>query len=211
MKHAFTLLLFVFVSAKMSAQIGPAELMVGHRYIHYQHSLSNSIKTNSKIGWQHIATLIKRYNTNTEKNGLPDELMNQVYLTARINSFMAIKGGLFYTNVGGFKPSIGLQFMVRKKSWMAIASPRVDIARNAAYEMFAVAEYTPSLSANTRLYARLQAMSSINARQHNRSYQQIRIGAECNGFQFGGGLTLDEYGTNRTVYYNKGIFIRKVL
>ena len=199
----------MLLTVRVVAQKGAVELMGGDNYIHYQHSLAQSFKAGSKLGWQHIATLIKRYHTSLDKTQPADELMNQAYVTAAINSFFSVKSGLFYTNAGGFTPSVALQFMVRKKQWALVVSPRTDIKKNASYELFAVTEYMPALSENAKLYFRLQAMSSVNKQHHNRSYQLLGIGLAIKELQFGTGLTLDEYGTKDRVHNNMGIFIRK--
>lgn len=211
MRHIFIFISFFFISRNLSAQLGPAELMIGNKYIHYQHSLGQSFNQKSIFGWQHIATLIKRYNTNIEKKGFPDELMNQAYITASFNASFSLKGGLFYTNTGGFQPSVGFQFFKHNKDWTVILSPRADIGKTASYELFALTEFTPSVSDKVRLYFRIQAMSNVGSKFHNRSYQQFRMGLNVREFQIGGGITFDEYGTSDLVHYNAGLFIRKML
>lgn len=209
MKHLFFVFTF-FVQQRAMAQIGPAELMGGNNYLHYQHSLGQALTPNSKFGWSHITTFIKRYRNNPEKSGQPDELMNQGYLTYQAHSLLSIKGGLFYTNVGGYQPTVGVQFFWQKKVVTVLINPRIDIAKNGAYEMFALLELTPQLTKSTKLYTRLQAMSNVNKKAHNRSYQQARVGIDVKGFQFGGGLTLDEYGPAGGVHFNGGIFVRRM-
>ncbi len=208
-------LLFVIAAFNIlqnaKAQVGPIELMAGDKYLHYQHSLGQSLKPESKFGWQHIATFIKRYKVNADKGGMSDELMNQGYMTYRLNSLITLKGGLFYTNVGGYQPTLGVQFFWYNKDWVVIAAPRIDIIKNGTYEMFSMVEFSSSIGRSMKLYTRLQAMSNVGNAGHNRSYQLLRVGVELKGFQVGGGITLDEYGSSGKVYYNSGIFVRKML
>jgi hypothetical protein len=211
MKRLSFLIVMVSFLQNVKAQLGPIELMVGDKYVHYQHSHSQALKPGSRFGWQHIATLIKRYNVNTEKGGMPDELMNQGYLTFRLHSLLTLKGGLFYTNVGGYQPTIGIQFFWNNKDWAVIAAPRIDIIKNGAYELFTMAEFSPSIGRGIKLYTRVQAMINFSNAGHNRSYQLFRAGVELNGFQLGGGVTLDEYGTSGRVHYNSGVFVRRLL
>lgn len=211
MKHAFTLVGLLITLGTSSAQVGSAEIMVGNRYLHYQHSLAKPLKPGSAFGWQHITTLIKRYNTNIEKGGMNDELMNQAYITASVASFLSLKAGLFYTNAGGYQPSMGLEFVARRKDLIIIIAPRADVARNGSYELFALAEFSPQLTKKMRLYSRLQAMSNAGPHDHNRSYQLVRLGIEVQNFQFGVGVTLDEYGTSGVVHCNAGLFIKTML
>jgi hypothetical protein len=210
MKYLFIALFFLTRSLTIQAQSGTADIMAGHEYLHYQHSLAYEFNKNSGLGWQHLATLIKRYQQDKKSPTLKDEIMNQVYLTARISQSILIKGGLFYTNATGYKPSIGIQYAIRKSNWMMVVSPRVDLVKKGAFEMFLATEFRPSLSGNIRLYSRVQAMSSVSLKQHNRSYQLIRIGIEMKSMQLGAGLVFDEYGRNRSVQCNSGIFVRKV-
>lgn len=212
MKQLLVLIISIFlILEKSNAQVGPIELMGGDHYLHYQHSLGQQLKAESKFGWQHIATLIKQYNTNTEKGGMPDELMNQAYLTFRLHSLLSLKGGLFYTNVGGYQPTIGIQFFLHRGDWVIVAAPRADLVKNRSYELFTMVEFSPTLTKNVKLYTRLQAMSNVSKEGHNRSYQLARVGVDLKGFQIGAGVTLDEYGTNRKVHVNSGVFVRKML
>lgn len=211
MKRLFFFIHAIVIFQNVKAQLGPIELMAGNKYIHYQHSIGQPLKTGSRFGWQHIATLIKRYNVNAERGGMPDELMNQGYLTFRLHPLLSIKSGLFYTNAGGYQPTAGLQFSWHSKDWVVVAAPRIDMIKNGAYELFTMVEYSPSIRKSLKLYTRLQAMSNISKESHNRSYQLLRIGLEIKGFQLGGGLTLDEYGTSGKVHHNSGVFVLRLL
>ncbi|HLO83363.1 MAG TPA: hypothetical protein VK166_20515 [Chitinophagaceae bacterium] len=210
MKYLFFAVIFLVRSQNIHAQSGTADLMAGHEYLHYQQSLTYEFKQYSGVGWQHLATMIKSYQQDKKSPVQKDEIMNQVYLTARISKSLLIKGGLFYTNTVGYRPSIGLQYGIRKNNWMMVISPRADLVKKGAFEMFLATEFRPPLRKNIRLYSRIQAMSSVSLKQHNRSYQLIRLGIETKTIQLGAGLTFDEYGRNKTLQYNSGIFVRKV-
>ena len=142
---------------------------------------------------------------------MSDELMNQAYLTFRIHQMFSLKGGLFYTNVGGYQPAVALQFFHRHKDWILVAAPRVDLVKNGAYELFLMAEFSPSITKKIKLYTRLQAMSNVSKEGHNRSYQLARIGLDIKNFQVGGGVTLDEYGEEGKLHVNTGVFVRRML
>ncbi|HEV7330189.1 MAG TPA: hypothetical protein VGN63_04045 [Flavisolibacter sp.] len=210
MKSLLAVVIAVLFIQNIHAQLGPLELMAGDKYLHYQHSLEQPVKPDSPWGWQHIVTLIKSFRTKTEKGTIPDELMNQGYLTFRLHPLLSLKGGLFYTNATGYRPSFSVQTTLHRKNWLVVFAPRVDIEKMGAYELMALVEYMPTIAGNTKLYSRIQAMSNIDREKHNRSYQQFRIGLEKKGYQFGAGLTLDEYGTGGAVHFNSGIFIRRM-
>lgn len=208
MKRSYFSVLIIFILQRAEAQKGSAELMAGHHYLHYQHSITQVFSPLSKWGWQHMATLAKRYQPIKEKTGYTDELMNQAYLSYGLSQWLTIRGGLFYTNAGGYKPSLGMQFLLAHKHGVFLIAPRADLVRKGSYELFLFGEYFIPAVATTRFVARVQAMSNVGA-THNRSYQLIRLGIDRNQLQLGGGLTLDEYGTTNIVYLNAGIFIRK--
>jgi hypothetical protein len=209
MKQVLIIIAFLLMLDKLGAQSGNIDLMAGHEYLHYQHSIASNFRKQSESGWQHIAALIKRYERDDKNLILKDELMNQVYFTERLSRSITLKAGLFYTNAGGYKPSVSVQYLLKKNNWLIILAPRADLVKNGALEMFLAAEFKPAISEKLRIYSRFQAMSSITLKQHNRSYQLIRLGIETKEFQFGAGLTLDEYGKHKTMRYNTGCFIRK--
>jgi hypothetical protein len=78
--------------------------------------------------------------------------MNQSYLTFCFHQLLTAKGGLFYTNVGGYRPTIGLQFFCHNKHWAATASPRIDIIKNGSYELFTMVEFSHSIGKDIKLY-----------------------------------------------------------
>lgn len=209
MKQLVLLSFFLVLVQLVHAQKGNAELMAGNHYLHYQHSISQSMTAESRFGWQHIATLIKRYETVKGKPGYTDELMNQAYITYAVSKTISLKTGLFYTNTGGYKPSVGMQAFFPHKHGTVLLSPRINVADPIAYELFVVSEYLAPASGALRFVVRVQAMSNASSKGHNRSYQLIRLGVDINNLQLGGGLTLDEFGSSNKVHGNAGIFIRK--
>jgi hypothetical protein len=207
MRKVIYLVAFLGMIQTSNAQHASADLMAGHNYLHYQHNIVKLFK--ARLSWQHIATLIKHYKNEENKTGLKDELMNQVYVVFKASKLISLKGGLFYTNTGGYKPSLAIQFAHQYKNGFITLVPRMDIHKNPSYEVFFLADQYATLSAKTRLAFRLQAMSNFGKQYHNRSYQIFRIGFERNNYQVGPGITLDQYGTNNKVFYNTGIFIKK--
>lgn len=210
MTHKILLVVVLLMGRELHAQSGSAEFLAGHSYLHYQHSIHKSIRPGSVMGWQHIATLIKHYETDPEKGGLPDEVMNQFYLSVRVARGISLKGGLFYTNATGFKPSVSAQFTFSKKDWMMVLAPRMDIKKNPSYELFVVSGYSPDISRTWKLYFRIQAMSSVG-KFHNRSYQLIRAGFSHKRMQFGAGFNSDFYGRSGIMHTNAGLFVQMSL
>lgn len=209
MKSKLILFLLLAQSLQADAQNGNADLMPGHNYLHYQHSISKTLEAKHGLGWQHIATFIRYHAPAKEGSKSRDEIMNQLYLSMPLTKHISVRGGLFYTNVGGYTPSLAVQFAWVRKSGLLIVAPRADVTKDGAFELFLLGERFFPLTRQLQLFLRVQAMSSVGLERHNRSYQQFRAGVAWNGWQLGGGLTLDEYGTDHTVHRNAGIFLRR--
>jgi hypothetical protein len=209
--NRFYFSLFAFFYAGFAgAQQMPAEIMIGNKYFYYQHSIAKSLPAESRFGIKHIASIVAPYGSSKEAKRpmQPQELMNQVYLTYRVNSIVSAMGGMMYTTVGKIKPSVAVQFAKRFKSGVWVLVPRMDIADRGAFELFGLFEYKPSIRERVKLYTRIQFMSSYGPFDHNRSYQQFRLGIEKNRAQFGLAFQSDEYGAKPLVLKNAGVFVR---
>lgn len=211
MKTHITLLLLLAAPLCLFAQPIPVEVHTGHHYTLYQHTINKSFHPESKFGFVHIANVSAWYNRNPEKGGMPNEVMNQGYVRYNVSPAFSIMAGYFYATVPDFGGSVAVQYFKKNKDWLFVISPRVDIKKNGSLELFALAEYKPSIGRNLKLYSRVQAMSSFGPYDHNRSYQRIRLGLEVAKFQFGAGLDIDEFGPEAMVKYNAGLFVRKEL
>lgn len=210
MKMIFTAALFLFIGI-VHAQNIPVELMAGNEYLNYQHSIHRKTSVGSRFGWTHITNMVKRYQTQTNKGGRPNEMMNQGYLTAMIHPKITIMGGFFYTPVTDVKISLVTQFTHKTKNWFMIVSPRFDAGKKNSYELFGLLEYQPSLTNKTKLYSRFQFMTNHGNEGHNRGYQQLRIGLDKKAVQFGIGIIIDQYGPTTEITTNSGVFIRKLI
>jgi hypothetical protein len=210
MNKFLLVLMAFFYAAVAGAQQMPAEIMIGNKYFYYQHSIAKSFSTESRFGIKHITSIVAPYGSNKEakRPGQPQELMNQVYLTYRVNSIVSAMGGMMYTTVGKIKPSVAVQFSKRFKSGVWVLVPRMDIADRGAFELFGLFEYKPSITESVKLYTRIQFMSSYGPFNHNRSYQQFRLGIDKNRVQFGFAFQNDEYGPKSLVLKNGGVFVR---
>jgi hypothetical protein len=205
------LLLYLFLFSEATAQHAPVEIMAGHQYFNYQHSIHRKLNTNSKFGWTHITNLMRRYVNHSEKGGRPNEIMNQVYLTTNLSNQFMVMGGLFFTPVTDMKISFAGQYAYRTKTLSLIVNPRFDFGEKFTYELFGLFEFRSAIAPDIHFYGRVQFMTNHSKEGHNRSYQQLRAGVESNKIQFGIGSTFDQYGTKWISTANTGIFIRKIL
>lgn len=207
-KKLITLLLII--SNITHGQLVPVELMLGNKYLNYQHSIHRKMNTKADFGWAHITNMVRRYETDIKKGGRPNEVMNQFYFTAMIHKKLTLMGGFFYTPVTDSKVSIAAQFAHKAKEWLLIITPRFDIGNKNSYELFGLFEYQPAITQQTKLYSRIQFMTNHGNNGHNRSYQQLRVGLSKKMFQLGAGITIDQYGPTTDITTNTGIFIRKL-
>lgn len=184
------------------------EAMGGNSYLFYQHNLSKQF-FGSRFGVKHIASMVGWYNNKVETGGKSHEIMNQVYLTAKLNSYFTLMGGTFFTAVTGMRGSCAVQFAVKRPNLIIIVTPRADIIEKSAFDVFSLVEYSPYITDSISLYTRFQSMFNFGPQSHNRSYQQLRLGLVKKKTQLGIALNLDQYGERMDLYYNLGFFIRK--
>lgn len=204
------LLALLLLSVAAFAQTGNVELMPGNRYFHQMHSVEFPLNASRKFNWQQLGTIIKYYDKGSGKNLPKDELMNQSYLVYHLSQKLAVKSGLIYTNVGGYHTSVALQFKWKLKKGILLLSPRANLSRVQAYELFSLVEYKIGAEKKWPVVVRYQGMSSVGLKGHNRSYQAFRIGMQVKKNQLGAGITLDEFGKENRVYSNFGLYFRRV-
>ena len=204
------LLALLLLSVAAFAQTGNVELMPGNRYFHQMHSVEFPLNASRKFSWQQLGTIIKYYDKGSGKNLPKDELMNQSYLVYHLSQKLTVKSGMFYTNVGGYHTSVALQFKWKLKKGILLLSPRANLSRVQAYELFSLVEYKIGAEKKWPVVVRYQGMSSVGLKGHNRSYQAFRIGMQVKKNQLGAGITLDEFGKENRVYSNFGLYFRRV-
>ncbi len=197
--------LLMLQSVLAFSQSIPIEAMVGSENYWYQHSVFRQFTPRSKLAFFHVSSLHVFYDEHKV-----DEIMSQSYLTYRLTPGVNLALGSFYATGPGFSPSLALQMMKKTDDLLVLVVPRVDLMKNATYEVMALAEYRPMLTEKIGIYSRVQLMSNYGA-YHNRSYQNFRAGLSINKVQFGLALNLDEYGRETHTRHNVGLFIRTEL
>jgi len=211
MKKIILSCMIATVSGFIYGQPIPVEVMAGHQYAMYQHTLSKSISGNDRFGVVHLSNILGWYRQPPQKGGMPNEFMNQGYLRYSLHKNLSVMAGYFYAYVPGLSGSFSMQYLLNRKNWLLVVSPRFDIKEKGAYEMFGMFEFRPVINGNLKLYLRIQGMTSHGPYHHNRSYQRLRLGVEKRGIQFGSGLNTDVYGKSRMVKFNAGLFVRKAI
>ena len=188
-----------------NAQSIPVETFIGAKNYWYQHVVVKQLPE-KRLGFFHVSSLYAFYD-----RARGDELMSQSYLTYLLVPGVKLAVGSFYANIPGFSASAAIQFYKKVNDLTILVVPRADLSSKPAVETMVMMEYRPPLTKTTRLYARLQAMSSVVNARHNRSYQSARIGLDIKNIQFGVAFSVDEYGPETITQHNAGIFIRTEL
>jgi hypothetical protein len=194
--------LLLFMHTAYSQPI-PVELMTGHRYATVNLVVSKSFTPASRFGFFHMNTIGVVYD-NKEEN---DFSMQDLLTFEPLKNFR-LTGGAFYGKPG-FKPTLGMQYLITGKKLFILIAPRVNIESDPAYDFFSIVQFKTALSENTKLYTRLQLLNLFDSGGNIKSYQWVRIGLEMKGVQFGAAVNFDESGPDPTVEYNAGLFIRR--
>ena len=183
------------------------EGLAGNDYLFYQHLIAKKISDKSPFGIMHIANVSSFYQSNKVKKAA--EVMNQAYITSKLNRSLTLLTGIFYSNATNVRVAAGIQYAAVFKNGLWVTVPRIDVMKKGSVELMSMLELQPTIKEHTKLYVRLQAMSNYGPQQHNRSYQRVRLGVTIKGTQVGVGMNFDEYGKDPKVYVNTGIFLRK--
>lgn len=207
-KNIIAIVLLLF-SANLGSQTMSVELTAGDHNFLYQHTLTRKLEQDSRFGLMHIANLQTWYNLPQSKAGNTAEVMNQGYVSFELLRSVSLLGGFFYTDVTGIRSSAALQFVKKRSDWIFILAPRVDIMRNGSKEVFTQVEYRPAIGERLTLYTRVQVMLNHGPDHFNRGYQRFRIGIDQKKLQFGFAQNFDQFGDERSLRRNTGIFLRK--
>jgi hypothetical protein len=202
------ILLLKTLSAK--TQNNPIEILAGHDNLFYQHNLSIPIRPGSKLSLVHVMNAMIPYQKTAGKKTKPGELMNQLYAGYALHSSIKLLTGFFYSNATDYRSSIAISFSKKNKQVFYLISPRIDYSKTISYEIFALIEYRFKFNKNLTGYSRFQTMYN-RSKDHNRSYQRMRLGLDFNTAQIGIGTNLEAYGIEHRIVTNHGIFLRKLL
>lgn len=139
----------------------------------------------------------------------PNDFMHQAALTFELIDGLDMVSGYHYTDATGFRGSAALMYTIKKKDWLTVLAPRIDLSNDANYEIFGFVEYTPKISPIFDLYTRLQGLyvMSVKESKQQRSYIWLRAGLTYKEFSFGLGANIDFFGPEKTNINNFGIFL----
>jgi len=116
-------------------------------------------------------------------------------------------GGI-YSDAGGLKPSIGLQYMVVKKNVLWMLFPNLDIGKQSDLMTISMVQYLRNISEKTKIVARMQSLCIMASKGHLFSTLRFRSGFIRGKYQFGVASDLDFYGNDFVMAKNFGLFLQ---
>ncbi|MCU0353988.1 MAG: hypothetical protein MUD08_09685 [Cytophagales bacterium] len=213
MKRIFSISTFILVCQTSQAQIIYSEVFGGHKKAQHEILISKPIDSLGIVSFFNLTYFTVDYK---DRKAI-DPFIYSV-ATFNFNQYIGIATGGYITNQG-FVPiaAVSLQYFNEKGDLYLNVFPTIELTRNPNYEMFGLLVYNPTLTKKIKLFSQLTFSTNFNFKQHNFSFQQIRLGLDFRGFQFGLGCdtqipTFRNPVSNKletTFNPNAGVFLRK--
>lgn len=134
--------------------------------------------------------------------------MAQTHVSYALFDNIMVIGGLFYTNVDGLRPTVGLEYFYEKNDLFFLIVPRIDLTQSHNGEVLTFLTYTPQLKNDWSLYSRIEGLYNHDwdHGDHAYSYLRLRLGLSYKTFRFGVGANFSRYGTDKFHDNRFGIF-----
>ena len=184
----------------------PVEVMFGNNRFNLQTLINRRFTPASRFSFLSVTSFASAYD-NTQNNR--DFITNsQVGYEVYKNFGLAI--GMSMNANAGFTPVAGIEYVRVRPSLLLVFTPNMHLTHNHNFEGLTVIEYKPVLSRDWRLYSRFQALYNYNAqeKEHERSYINLRLGAQWQQTILGLAANFDRYGPEKVEKDNYGVFIR---
>jgi hypothetical protein len=213
MKQTVSILIIFFACKTLPAQIIYGEAFGGHKKAQHEILISKPIDSLGIVSFFNLTYFTVDYSDRRKI----DPFIYTV-ATLNFNQFIGIASGGYMTNQG-FTPiaALSFQYFNEKGDLYLNVFPTIELTQNPNYEMFGLLVYNPLLTKKLKLFSQLTFSSNFNFEQHNFSFQQIRLGLDYKGFQYGLGcdtqiptFTNPQNNKLETNFYpNAGLFVRK--
>ncbi|MBD3903320.1 hypothetical protein NAL32_02610 [Chryseobacterium sp. Ch-15] len=187
----------------------PLEAFASNKGVLMQMVVTKHLVPQSKFGIFALTEYYGDYKNDQSKN----KYLAQTYLTYDILKGMSVVSGVAINQANGFRPTAGLQYVLKKKDFFVLLLPRVDLTETNNMEAFGIFEYQPKFNENWGLYTRFQGLYNHNtsANLHEISYARLRAGLSYKNYQFGLGANFASYGPAKHKENSFGIFVRTQL
>lgn len=187
-----------------NAQSIPAELMTGNKYGTFMLIVNKKFTPESKFGIFHLNILQFDYLKNKE-----NDIMLQDLLFYEPINHLKITGGGFYGGKPGFRPTIGMQFALKKNDFFMMVAPRVNIQPIPQYDVFSILQLEHKLNSSYGLCAAVQSLFLFDKNQNIKCSQSLRLGISIKDYQFGAALDLEQVGNDFKNSVNYGLYIKR--
>lgn len=212
--------IFVFIGVLISIQLLPAklfaqdspptapipvEMMFGHNRFFFQSLVTKPFAPGSRLGLFTIATFHAGYKNEQDEF----ELAIPVQVSYRLWKNFGAFAGVAMNSKSGAHPVIGPQYVLAKRQLVIVVNGRYLLSSNHNLEGFALVEFKPALNDKWSLYSRLQGFYSHNTKKesHDRSFFYLRLGLQKKNFSFGPAANLDQYGPEKKLKENYGVYL----
>lgn len=213
MKQFFIILILTLASQTLQAQIIYGEVFGGHKKAQNEILISKPIDSLGIVSFFNLTYFTVDYKDRRRV----DPFIYSV-ATLNFNQYIGIATGGYMTNQG-FVPiaAISFQYFNEKGDLYLNVFPTIELTAKPNYEMFGLLVYNPTIAKKLKFFSQLTFSTNFNFKQHNFSFQQIRLGLDWRGFQFGIGCdtqipTFRNPVSNKfetTFNPNAGLFLRK--
>lgn len=179
------------------------ETFVGNRALAYQMIVDKKLQSLPKLGFFGVTNIQPEW-------GEPNinDFMIQGNLTYNIIKGIDLSGGFIWNPIDGIRPSAGAIFSYGNPKLLVILNPRIDISKNANFDLLGLIEYKPLLTEKINFYSRLQGVYTHNTGYdlHARSYVMLRAGITLKDITLGAAANFDWYGPMKINKNNFGGF-----
>jgi hypothetical protein len=171
----------IFGYNKAKAQLIYGEIFGGHKKAQHEILISKPIDSLGIISFFNLTYFTVDY----KDRKIIDPFIYSV-ATFNFNQYFGLATGGYMTNQG-FVPiaAISIQYFNKKGDLYINIFPTIELSKKPNYEMFGLFVYNPAISKKLKLFTQATFSTNFNFKQHNFSFQQIRIGLDYNNFQFG--------------------------
>lgn len=184
----------------------PVEVLFGHDRFFFQMEVIKKFSEQSRFGLLSIATFAADYRNDMRENSLTIPV--QVNYTFKKG--FGVMAGVENNDAVGFSPILGPQHVYASRTFLAVTVASYFLNGNNDLGLFGLYEYRPPIGKGWSLYSRLQFIynQNLSEGQHNRSFVYLRGGVKKDQLIFGLGANLDQYGPEKSVGENYGLFVR---
>jgi len=116
--------------------------------------------------------------------------------------------GEIYTEGGGLKPSIGLQYTIARKHVLFMVFPNLNISRQSELMTISMIQYLRSISEKLKFVGRIQSLCIVGRAGHLFSTFRFRSGIIREKYQFGVAADMNFFGSEFESAQNYGLFVQ---